>query len=236
MNIKLKFGMAAAALILIAGGLVFSLKIKNITVQGNAWYTDEEIADEILSGTMSDRSIVVLLKNILGKKKSIPFIEDYTVSLTSYDSVEIIVYEKSVVGYVEYMSSNMYFDKDGIVVESSYTKLEGIPRITGLEFGSIVLYQKLPVADPRVFENILNLTQMLSVNNISVDRINYNSMREATLYIGSIVVQLGTDDEMNGKISELADMLPQLDGLSGTLYLDTYDKNNDNAAYTFKRN
>ena len=236
MNIKVKIGMAAAALLLIAGGLVFSLKIKNITVQGNAWYTDEEISEEILSGTMSDRSIVVLLKNLLGKKKSIPFIEDYTVSLTSPDSVEIIVYEKSVVGYVEYMSSNMYFDKDGIVVESSYTKLEGIPRITGLEFGSIVLYQKLPVADSRVFENILNLTQMLSVNNISVDRINYNSMREATLYIGSLVVQLGTDDEMNGKISELADMLPQLEGLSGTLYLDTYDKNNDNAAYTFKRN
>jgi cell division protein FtsQ len=236
MSRKIKIITAVLAVMLIAGGLIFSFRIKNITVQGNAWYTDEEIAEEILSGPMSDRSVVIFLKNLLGRKESIPFIEDYSVSFTSTDSIEIIVYEKSIVGYVEYMSSNMYFDKDGIVVESSYESLSGIPQITGLEFGSIVLYKKLPVSDARVFENILNLTQMLSVNGIGVDRINYSEMREATLYIDDIVVELGTDEEMNGKISELADMLPKLEGMSGTLYLDTYDKNNDNAAYSFKLN
>ena len=236
MNTKIKIALAAAALIAVVGGLAFSLKIDNITVQGNEWYSDDEIKDEILGGTMSDRSIVVFLRNLFQKKKDIPFIEDYSVSFTSPDSVDIIVYEKTVVGYVKYMSSNMYFDKDGIIVESSYTQLDGIPQITGLEFGSIVLYKKLPVADERVFENILNLTQMLSVNEIGADRINYNDMREATLYIGDIAVELGTDDDMNGKIAELADMLPMLEGMSGTLYLDSYDKNNDNAAYTFKRN
>jgi cell division protein FtsQ len=236
MSTKIKITLAVLAFILIAAGLVFSVKIKTITVHGNEWYTDEEIQDRILSGPMSDRSVVIFLKNAFGKKKDIAFIEDYSISFTSPDSIDIIVYEKSIVGYVQYMSSNMYFDKDGIVVESSYDCLSGIPMITGLEFGSIVLYKKLPVADPRVFENILNLTQMLSVSGISVDRINYNSMREATLYIKDIVVELGTDEEMNGKISELAAMLPKLEGMSGTLYLDTYDKNNDNAAYSFKLN
>ena len=35
---------------------------------------------------------------------------------------------------------------------------------------------------------------------------------------------LGSSDNMNGKISELHDMMPQLEGLKGTLYLDTYDE------------
>ena len=38
---------------------------------------------------------------------------------------------------------------------------------------------------------------------------------------------------MNGKISELHDMLPELEGMSGTLYLDTYDENNSGMWYSF---
>ena len=56
----------------------------------------------------------------------------------------MIIYDKSIVGYVSYMSSYMYFDRDGIIVESSPDCLPGVPWITGLEFGRIVLYQHLP--------------------------------------------------------------------------------------------
>ena len=48
----------------------------------------------------------------------IPFVEDYKVVFHNPLDVEVIIYEKSIVGYVSYMSSFMYFDKDGIVVES----------------------------------------------------------------------------------------------------------------------
>ena len=41
-------------------------------------------------------------------------------------------------GYVADMSSYMYFDKDGIVVESSSSQLDGVPWVTGLDFGQIV--------------------------------------------------------------------------------------------------
>ena len=59
-----------------------------------------------------------------------------------------MVFEKSVVGYVSYMSSYMYFDKDGIIVESSVEQLPGVPWITGLDFGHIILHQPLPVQIP----------------------------------------------------------------------------------------
>ena len=55
--------------------------------------------------------------------------------------MEVIIYEKSVVGYVSYMSSYMYFDKDGIIVELSlihiygpetHLKKQGTPTMGGL--------------------------------------------------------------------------------------------------------
>ena len=97
-----------------------------------------------------------------GRHKSIPFVQDYKLVFRSPSDVEVIVYEKSVVGYVSYMNSRMYFDKDGIIVESTSETLPGVPKIAGLSFGHIVLHQPLPVEDISVFNEILNLTQVLS--------------------------------------------------------------------------
>ncbi|MBR0305332.1 MAG: cell division protein FtsQ, partial [Lachnospiraceae bacterium] len=167
--------------------------------------------------------------------KSIPFIEEYKIEFESPTKVRVVVYEKSVVGYVSYMSSYMYFDKDGIIVESSDEQLEGIPWITGLDFGHIVLHQPLPVEDQDIFEKILNLTQVLSVNEVKVDKINYNSFQKAELYIDEIRVELGDDENLNGKITELKDILDsgEINEMAGTLYLDSYDENNSNPMYSF---
>ena len=129
-----------------------------------------------------------------------------------------------------------YFDKDGIVVESTDTALPGIPEISGLQFGQIVLYQALPVEDSRIFEEILNLTQLLSLRKLAVDGIRYNSKGEASLYINKVEVVLGDGSQMDGKISLLANMMPQIQDLDGTLYLDNYDENKEDLVSTFKKN
>lgn len=230
----------AVFLIVIAVGLF--LKIEDITITGNEWYTSEEIEEKIFDKNRFSRNTVYqLISQMTDKKEEIPFVEDYKIVFNSPKSVETIIYEKSIVGYVKYMGNYMYFDKDGIVVDSSDKPLEGIPEITGLKFGSIVLYKKLPVEDEKIFEDILNLTQVLQTYGIRCDRIDYSGLREATLYLGDIKVVLGSGD-LTGKIAELSDMLPKIrtkmaeEGIQGgTLYLDSYDENAGNAAYSFKR-
>lgn len=224
------------AIVLLIGILLFATQIKEIEVTGNQHYTEEQIIDLIFDETWSKNSAYCYYENKFQEPKSIPFIEEYKVEFQSPTKVRVVVFEKSVVGYVSYMSSYMYFDKDGIIVESSVEQLPGIPWITGMEFGHIVLHQPLPVANQSIFNQILNLTQVLSVNGVRVDKINYNSFLEAELTIGDIIVELGNDDNLNGKVTELSDILPELTGLSGTLYLDSYDENNSNPMYTFKKN
>lgn len=222
-------------IVLLIGILFFAVRIKEIDVTGNRQYTEDEIIELLFDEKWSMNSAYCYYENQFREKKTIPFIEDYKIEFQSPTKVRVVVYEKSVVGYVSYMSSYMYFDKDGIIVESSSEQLDGIPWVTGMEFGHIVLHQPLPVEKHAIFEQILNLTQILSINEIRVDKINYNNFMEAELYIDQIVVELGNDDSLNGKITELKDILDsgEIDGLAGTLYLDSFDENNSNPMYSF---
>ena len=225
---------AAAALLLI---LVFLslLQIRTVQVSGNARYTAQEMEALIFDTKLSRNPVYCYLSSRFRPHKTIPFVEDYQIVLRGLSEAEIIVYGKSVVGYVEYMNSMMYFDKDGIIVESTGEQLPGIPQITGRKFGHIVLHRPLPVEDAGIFGEILNLTQMLSVEEIAAEQIHFSPQGEATLYIGTLTVELGDNRSMNGKLSELKDILRDYPSLEGTLYLDTYDEANSNPLYRFER-
>lgn len=229
---KTKIGITAAVILL--GTIAFLLlQIKDIQVTGNKKYTSEQIINLLFKDSWDRNAIFCLYKDRFKEHEQIPFVEDYKIVFLSPVKVEVIVYEKSVVGYVSYMGSYMYFDKDGIIVESSSGKLTGIPWITGLKFGHIALHQPLPVENGRIFDEILTLTQLLSTHGIQVDQIQYDSHGYGTLVMGDVKVFLGSNDQMNGKISELKDQLPVLAGLSGTLYLDTYNEAETVTSYRF---
>lgn len=226
--------LAALLLFLILAAVLLSLQIRTVSVSGSERYTDEQIESMIFDSKMGRNSVYCYYQYKFRPHKTIPFVEDYKIVFRGPTKVEIIVYEKSVVGYVSYMNSLMYFDKDGIIVESTSEKLQGIPLITGLRFGHIVLHRPLPVENAAIFDEILNLSQVLAVYGISVDAIHYNSDHKARLTIRDLVVELGDHTDMNGKVSELNDILEEYSDLSGTLYLDTYDESNNDPMYRFQ--
>lgn len=226
-------GIFLAVLLLLA--VLLSVRIKTVKVSGNERYTQEQIEAMIFDTKLSRNPVYCYYQYRFRPHKTIPFVEDYKIVFRSPVNVEIITYEKSVVGYVSYMNSLMYFDKDGIIVESTNEKLTGIPMITGLRFGHIVLHKPLPVEDVRIFDEILNLTQVLEMYDIKADRIDFNSQKEATLTVDNLKVELGGNAQINGKISELRDILNTYTELSGTLYLDTYDETNSNPSYRFEQ-
>lgn len=223
------------ALFLMVAILLMSVRIQSFEIVGNTRYTQEELVGMIYENRWDTNSLYGFIKDKTRPHKQLPFIERYQIIWKSPVSVEIVVYEKNIVGYVDYMSSHMYFDKDGIIVESTSALLEGVPHITGLDFGSIVLYQPLPVSDSQVFGNILNLTGSLSSYGIACDEITYDRLLNATLHIGEIDVQLGSSSDMEMKISTLNDILPKLEGLSGELDLSVYSENTSAESYIFKK-
>lgn len=228
----------ALAVVLLAAILILSVQIQNVAVTGSDRYSKTQVEELLFSGRWGRNSAYAYFTDRFRAHRQIPFVEDYKIVFHNPLDVEVIIYEKSIVGYVSYMSSYMYFDKDGIVVESSGSRLPGVPWVTGMEFGRIVLHRPLPVEDKNIFEEILNLTQQLSVYNIKVDRIQYDSHGQANLFIGKMEVAMGNHTDIDGKISTLSDILkaqPQLTEISGTMRLDNYTESNSGAGITFKR-
>ncbi len=221
---------ALTALLLI---FLWNMRIDVISVEGSEFYSEEEIIDFIFETPAERNFLYAWLNNRFGERKSIPFVAGYMLEFAGVHEVKVTVYEKRVIGYIEYMGSNMYFDQDGTIVESSSEKREGVPLITGLHFDYIVLYKPLPVEDDTTFTQILNLTQLIARYDIDVDRIYFDSRMNATLHIGNIRVLLGSNENMEYKIAELDGMLPQLSGLSGVLHLENYDRTAMNPSYSF---
>lgn len=232
---KAVIGMVLVLLCLSAGAGIFivgNYKVENIRVEGNVHYTKEEIEAMVLSDRLSYNSLYLSFKYRNREIRNIPFIETMSVRVESPDTITIMVYEKKVAGYVEYMGRYMYFDREGIVVESSETKTAGIPQVTGVNFDHVILYEPLPVENDSIFQQILSITQMLSKYEINTDKIYFNEAYEITLYFDRVRVRLGTGN-LEEKIMQLQLMLPTLTGESGVLNMENYSDDRKNV--TFKK-
>ena len=219
-----------AALIAACAAVYFGFRTDKITYVGNSHYSNEEMTNRIFGNDTPNTVLYTLFGN---KKKTIPFIQKYDVEIQWPRGMYITVYEKAVIGYIRYMGCNMYFDKDGIVVESSTETFEKVPEIIGLKFNSIVLDSKLEVGDDEVFRHILDLTQSFDKYNLDVSKVYFDSSDNVILYIDEVKVYLGKSDDYTDKLFELKQMASKFAGLKGTLYMQDYTK--DSNAIIFKK-
>lgn len=214
-----------SAVALGAGYYVFhNYTIKNVYVEGNIHYTQEEIQEIVMDGPLGNNSLYLSLKYKKKGIEDIPFVDVMDVSILAPDTIKITVYEKALAGYVAYMDSYMYFDKDGYVVESSNIRTEGVPQITGLQFSSCTLGQKLPVEREEIFTRIMDLTKLLTKYKLSPDRIYFRDYTEITLYFGDVRVALGEGNNLEEKLMVLPTFLENLTGRKGVLRMENYDR------------
>lgn len=212
----------AAVTLLLLLALASFFRITEVTVTGNEYYTKEEIANFIVGEGYQRNTLYLYLRYRYQKHPEIPFVDDFEVSLDSLHSITIRIYEKNIIGYVHYLGKNVYFDKDGIVVESSDEEMEGVPRITGLYFDDLAIYRSLNVEDPKVFDTILDITQLLKKYDLNPDEIRFGNMKELYLQIGDVRASLGSGDHLEEKIARISQLEPDLRERSGTLHMENY--------------
>jgi len=198
----------------------FLFQVHNIEYIGSSHYANDEMTEKIFGSEKPNALFYLLFGN---KSKQIPFVQKYEVEMKWPDNMIVTVYEKPIVGYINYMGCNMFFDKDGIVVESSSETYKGVPEIEGLVFSSIVLNQKLEINNTGIFLNILDLTQSFDKYELNVNKIYFDNVYNVTLYLNNIKVILGNPKDCNDRIFALKQMEDKIKGLKGTLYLSDYD-------------
>ena len=214
-------------ILLIAAGVFTVMNVftvENVVVEGNELYSSTQIENMVLNDEYSWNSLYVDLKYRFVDIGEVPFVDTMEVSLDNPHTVHIKVYEKGMLGYlyINSIGQNAYFDKDGFVVEPSTEVIDGVPKITGISCEEVVLYEKLQLENSDILRDLLNLTQTLKKYNLLPDEIQYDSNMEPVLYYGTIQVKIGSEDNLSQKVVRLSIILPQLDGLSGTLHLETW--------------
>ncbi|MBO6148829.1 MAG: cell division protein FtsQ [Lachnospiraceae bacterium] len=233
-GVLILFGMA-----LLLGGYLYlriHFEVQDVTVNGSTHYSKEEIKGFAMGGEQGNNTLYLYLKyRFRGRSiTGIPFIERMDVNVEPPHKVTIDVYEKAIAGYVGFLDRYMYFDREGIIVESSLDPSPEIPYVTGLEFRECVLNEPLPVKNPKVFEEILSITQLLTKHGIHTDCIYFAHDGRITLYFGDARVAIGTTDSIDEKMMRLKYIVPELAGRRGILHMENYSEENEDSYITFE--
>lgn len=216
-----------------AGFYISTFRLTDIQVSGCNVVDEQIIIDAVRDTGYAKNTIWLYLGNKIKPIENIPFVAKIDIEYISKNKVAVTVYEKSIAGCVEYMDSYIFFDKDGIVLDSAPEPIDGIPCISGMEFSEWEKGSSLPVKDEGKFQLILAITQLIEKYKLDIDGIKFTAENEMILMHGNITIELGEGEYLAVQMMNLGSMLDKLSGMEGTLHMK--DFNSDNATASFSK-
>lgn len=221
-------------LLLLAGfvtaGLV--LRVEEIRVAGNSHYSREEIEELFFEEGLSRSPLVIFCKKLFGGYRA-PQFESCGVSLDGLKTVTVQIREKKLYGYVPHFGSNLFFDKEGVVLKSSAESFPDVVKVSGLQVETAVLNEPLKVENQKNFSLVATVIDFLATHQVTLNSVSmylYSAVDEVAIYDGSSVslkmggltVLLGKNVDMQEKLLDLVSMLPSVYGQTGTLHMEDY--------------
>ncbi|MCD7824906.1 MAG: cell division protein FtsQ/DivIB [Clostridiaceae bacterium] len=204
--------------------IFFGLRIQKVNVEGTEIYTEEEIKQSVFSRKYSDNELFFAIYSKIYGINKLPFVEDIEVTYDNMNTVTLHVYDKTISGCIKYMGQYVYFDKDGIVLQSMQEKRDGVPVVTGIQFGTFTIGEAFQVKDDTLFQSIMNLSQQISHHEINVKRIHVEE-ETISLYSGNVKVLLERKEQYDDELSALSSVLETTEekNLSGTIDMQGFE-------------
>lgn len=223
----------AAAGILLIFVLVFFLgfRVTGVQVEGNSFYTDDQIKNMILGVPMAKNSILAGFIDTEKSTKDEAMIDSITVSRVNRNTLLLQVKEKQMIGYIEFQGQCVNFDRQGIVQIITEEPLENVPKIEGIDVKEAVQGERLSGINTTKLNTILSVGKMLEKMEEKPDRLVFNDLNQLVLYYGTIEVRLGDDENMDEKINRLVGILPELEGMSGILHLENTTEDSESVVF-----
>lgn len=222
--------------VLIAGTVFYlsTFTVEKVEVTGCEIVDTQTITDAVKAQAPLDNTLLLCLKTKFKKIDDIPFVSKTDVEMTGRNSVRVTVYEKSIAGCVLNAGNYVYFDKDGIVLDTSKSRVGSVPLIKGLTITQWDIGKKLSSTDKQKFQTILTITQLVEKYNLEIDGIKFTAENEIVLTHGNITIELGEGEYLAVQMMNLGNILQNLEGMSGTLYMKDFDSENATASFRKK--
>lgn len=223
----------AGAAVLLIFVLVFFLgfRITSVQVEGNSFYTDDEIKNMVTNVPLAKNSILAGFINTEKSTKDAAMIDSIKISRINRNTLLLQVEEKQIIGYIEYQGQCLNFDRQGIIQIITDEPMENVPKIEGIDVKEAVQGERLSGISRTKLNTILSVGKMLEKMENKPDRLEFNDLNQLVMYYGDIEVRLGDDENMDEKINRLVGILPELEGMSGILHLENTTEDSESVVF-----
>lgn len=220
-----------AAVLIFVLVFVLGFRVRTVQIEGNKFYSDEEIRKMVLDAPMAKNSILAMMIKTEQKTKDAQMIDRVTIKRKNRNTLVVQVKEKQMIGYFELNGKCINFDRQGIVWVITEEPLDGVPLIEGLDAKEVKQGEKLKGISTRKLNTILSVGKMLEKAETKPDRMVLNDMKQLVLYYGDVEVRLGDDENMDEKMNRLMGILPHLEGMEGILHLENVTEDTDSIVF-----
>lgn len=210
----------------VAAGLLFLViffftyyRVESVEVLGNVHYTEEQVKEMVLHGAFSANSVLAP-RFCSHEVKDVPFVDAFHVTKLGRNAICINVREKRLVGCVTFLDSYLYFDRNGIFVESSAHREEKVPFFSEVQIENAVKFEKLPIRGSSVITTAIALSTIFQKTDLIPEDIQFDQTYQISLIYGDIIVQLGSSENLEDKMARVLAILPKLEGEKGILHME----------------
>lgn len=149
--------------------------IVSIDVQGNKYFTDEEIIN--MAHASTGRNILYGLdkRQMLKYLRKNPYIAEAKVYRSLPSTVIINVKERKQIAALTYGDHFLIMDRNGTLLRSTKTKPK-ITIITGFKISKFELGEKIEVSDERMFKDTLTLLDSMEKGDVYFKSINVSDL------------------------------------------------------------
>lgn len=201
--------------------------IQDIKVVGNENYTSEVITEFILQDDgLTYSGINVWYKYNYTEIEYPIGIENISVEFLLPWKIQLTVRENEIIGGIHMGNQYAYYDKEGYVLKITDMELKNITVLEGVDVTEVKLFEKLPIENIEVFENLLEVGRILEEINLVPEGISTMENAEVVLFFGDITVYLGSGD-YDYKIPYIEPILAELGEKEGVLHLENYSSESE---------
>lgn len=177
---------------IIIAGAAFSLSsfftVDTIDVQGNKYFTDEEISN--MAHARTGQNIIYKLNkgNMLNYLEKNPYIEEARVYRKLPSTIVINVKERMQIAALTYGDQFLIIDNKGTLLRVTKTKPK-LTIVTGFKVKKVKLGDPVEVSSPDLFKELLSLLNSMKAGDIYFTKINITELFITANVYDSLVVK-----------------------------------------------
>lgn len=213
-------GIVTAGAALAATVLILGFKTKEVRFYGSQRYTTAELNEYILDNKLPKNSLYY--KFFGDKKRELPFVSGYEVSLVSPEIIGIKINEKNLIAFIEKEGLYYYIDDSGEIAEVSDMALRELPEITGLGDISLAKGEALPL-EQDALDTIVNYAGTFTRCKLDATGIDFDEDYLASITVKNVKIYCGENSHVTEKLERIKSITPELSDIEGVLHMERFD-------------